>query len=229
MELASLFSGFDGHAAWPTLPRASAASRPPLPAKRHGVLLAKLVPTSRLGTVTRIQRDKCDSHLLTGSGLGGLSGRPSRRAAMTHNQLIAARFRGGRLSRRSGGSGALSTLLTGIPLLLQWTGRKQSELISGRGPRMPRGAEPQTRRSSSRSSLRWISISGLRAQDRIAALAQDATEPEIVSARMKDVGQVAGRSAVPAAPTALTGWVAGRNLRAIDRDSPKSGNGRKCI
>jgi hypothetical protein len=44
-ELASPFSGLNGHAARLTLPRASATSRPPLPAKCHGVLLAKFVLT----------------------------------------------------------------------------------------------------------------------------------------------------------------------------------------
>jgi hypothetical protein len=44
-ELASPFSGLNGHAARLTLPRASATSRPPLPAKCHGVLLAKFALT----------------------------------------------------------------------------------------------------------------------------------------------------------------------------------------
>jgi hypothetical protein len=43
VKLASVFSAFNGHAARLTLPRASATSRPPLPAKCHGVLLANLV------------------------------------------------------------------------------------------------------------------------------------------------------------------------------------------
>jgi hypothetical protein len=43
MKLASVFFGFNGHAARLTLPRASATSRPPLPAKCHGMLRANLV------------------------------------------------------------------------------------------------------------------------------------------------------------------------------------------
>jgi hypothetical protein len=49
MKLTSPFSGFNGHAARLTLSRASATSRPPLPAKCHGVLLAKLVLEPCLG------------------------------------------------------------------------------------------------------------------------------------------------------------------------------------
>ena len=47
MELASPFSGLNGHAARLTLPRASATSRPILSAKRYEVVLPKVLLTAR--------------------------------------------------------------------------------------------------------------------------------------------------------------------------------------
>jgi hypothetical protein len=56
MKLASVFSGFNGHAARLTLSRASATSRPPLPAKCHGVLLANLVLAPLVGYPPPLER-----------------------------------------------------------------------------------------------------------------------------------------------------------------------------
>ena len=58
MKLTPPFSGFNGHAARLTLSRPSATSRPPLPAKCHGVLL--LTSSGKCGRAACAANDRAD-------------------------------------------------------------------------------------------------------------------------------------------------------------------------